>query len=65
MKKPGILALLFSLNSFAQIAIVKADGTKINASSVEFNQEDEKITYSAPGIKKGAFSFRINSRSLF
>ena len=45
MKNLIPIALLFSLNSFAQIVLEKADGNKITIDNATFDNSAEKVTY--------------------
>jgi len=47
-----LIALLFSLNSFAQTVLEKADGSKIIVDYASFDDAAEKVTYKVGDIKE-------------
>jgi hypothetical protein len=57
MKNIIIIALLFSLNSFAQTVLEKADGSKINVDYATFDASAEKVTYKV-GDKKEKLKYK-------
>ncbi|WP_395062741.1 hypothetical protein [Flavobacterium sp.] len=57
MKNLIIIALLLSLNSFAQTVLEKADGSKINVDWASFDNSDEKVTFKV-GDKKEKLKFK-------
>lgn len=57
MKNLILLVLLFSLNSFAQTILEKADGSKISIEYATFDHAAEKVTYKV-GDKKEKVKFK-------